>query len=569
MLSPGQTIDRYTVDSVIGHGGTAVVYLVRHNQLGSQHALKVLSLSSGAIRKRLLREGRVQAALQHTNIVSVTDVLDVGGNPGLLMEHIDGPALDQAMRRYKIGLRDALILFRGIVAGVRAAHREGLVHRDLKPANVLLFRSPEGFVPKVTDFGLAKVVVGRGSELGQTRQGIAMGTPAYMAPEQIHDARAVDQRADIFSLGCLLYELTTRSRAFPGDQALEIYNNIVGGRYTPPEEINPDLPDAIIQAIDGCLITDRERRIPDCDTLLKVLGGRQTWEIVPHPIPDEVLPTEEVPRDAPDMPIATGNTIPQGGTPAPAPPRGAGTASVSGQPSTSVSSATPVDVSDTFDPDVVDGTLGGDIGSRRRGAWLVPVLLVAAVLVLVVGLGGILLTVGVGAAVVSVPGTEGPPLAIDGASGAAGPGPTPAEPIPIEGGTEAGGVVVDPVPDADVDPDSDSPPDTAAVVTPVSDDIPQPGSAEAIPEPPPRPTPVATTGVVRISSVPLTVELMVDGQDHGRTPKKLDLEPGAHLVKVRSDGRTAEFPIFVKAGEDARWCYSFPDKASSRGRCSQ
>ena len=105
------------------------------------------------------------------------------------------------------------------------------------------------------------------------------------------------------------------------------------------------------------------------------------------------------------------------------------------------------------------------------------------------------------------------------------------------------------------------------IVREVRDDVPQPGAREAIPDPPdPRPV-VASTGVVRISSVPLTVELSVDGIDKGRTPKKLDLKPGAHMVQVRSDGRSAEFPIYVKAGEDARWCYSFPDKASNRGKC--
>ncbi|MFT7519589.1 MAG: serine/threonine protein kinase, partial [Kiritimatiellia bacterium] len=318
MLNKGQTIDRYTVDSVIGHGGTAVVYLVKHNQLGSQHALKVLSLTSGAIRERLLREGRVQAAMQHNNIVTVTDVLNVEGAPGLLMEHVDGPSLDLAMKRYKIALPDAQTLFRGIVSGVREAHRHGLVHRDLKPANVLLFPSPEGFVPKVTDFGLAKVVVGRTAEVGQTRQGIAMGTPAYMAPEQIRDARSVDKRADIFSLGCILYELVTRQRAFPGEQALEIYNNIVAGRYTPPEELVPSLPMALIEAIDGCLVLDREDRIPDCETLLQVLAGQIQWDAGDHLVHDDVLPTEEVARDVPVIPIAMRKI-----TPGPAVPRNA------------------------------------------------------------------------------------------------------------------------------------------------------------------------------------------------------------------------------------------------------
>ena len=530
MLSPGTHIDRYTVDSIIGSGGTAVVYLVRHNQLGSSHALKVLSLSSGAIRARLLREGRVQAALQHNNIVTVTDVLDIGGNPGLLMEHIDGPALDMAMKRFKITLADALILFKGIVSGVRAAHAHGLVHRDLKPANVLLFRSAEGFIPKVPDFGLAKVLVGQGADLGSTRQGIAMGTPAYMAPEQVRDARAVDQRADLFSLGCILYELVTRARAFPGDQALEIYNNIVIGRYTPPEEIVPDLPDAVIQAIDGCLVLDRERRIPDCDTLLAVLAGRVQWEAVPHPIPDEVMPTEEISRDAPDMPVAL-----RKGTPPPIPREGS--------PQPDLSSAA---------HDRSDGTLGGDISleppnRRPWAAWvgggLAVTLLLGAV---VVGLG-----LGVGALLKARR--------------------APAELDAISLGEVVKPVVDDPVPEAAVDPPVDVPepveptppapepePLTPVAEPAVDDDPPQPSRFSPAP-------PVAAE--VKLLSVPRTVELSVDGVDLGRTPKKTALPTGSHRVQVRSGSDRREFTIHVKESGANTWCYSFETGAAVAGKC--
>ena len=125
MLDTGQNVDRYTVDSIIGYGGTAVVYLVKHVQLSTVHALKVLSVSSGAIRERMLREGRVQAALTHPNVVAVSDVLDVDGSPGLLMEYIEGPSLEEALKDFRISLEDAIILFRGIVLGVHAAHETG------------------------------------------------------------------------------------------------------------------------------------------------------------------------------------------------------------------------------------------------------------------------------------------------------------------------------------------------------------------------------------------------------------------------------------------------------------
>jgi serine/threonine-protein kinase len=137
-LAPGEIIDRYTVLSLLGEGGMAAVYAVRHNTLGSRHALKLLKIENEGIQRRLVAEGQVQASLRHPNIVSVTDVLIVDGQIGLLMEHIDGPALDAWLREHRPSQKDALALFRGILAGVSRAHRAGLVHRDLKPGNVLL-----------------------------------------------------------------------------------------------------------------------------------------------------------------------------------------------------------------------------------------------------------------------------------------------------------------------------------------------------------------------------------------------------------------------------------------------
>ena len=172
MLAPGDTIDRYEVRERIGAGGTAVVYHVTHVALGTEHALKVLSVTSPVIRDRMLQEGRVQASLRHLNVVAVTDVLDVNGAPGLLMEHIEGPSLEAALEKFQIPLASAEALFVGIVNGVRQAHHHGLVHRDLKPANVLLASTPDGFVPKVTDFGLAKVIAEAGAVgTGHTRAG--------------------------------------------------------------------------------------------------------------------------------------------------------------------------------------------------------------------------------------------------------------------------------------------------------------------------------------------------------------------------------------------------------------
>src|SRR5690606_39000326 len=125
----------------------------------------------------------------------------------LVMDLVDGPSLDDLMYQRRLSVAEVDELARGILAGVAEAHRHGFVHRDLKPANVLLKPIPGGFTPKVADFGIVKALEVSGDGMHATRVGVAMGTPRYMAPEQVRDAKSVDQRADVFSLGAMFYEM--------------------------------------------------------------------------------------------------------------------------------------------------------------------------------------------------------------------------------------------------------------------------------------------------------------------------------------------------------------------------
>ena len=222
-LEPCVRIDRYEVVRPLGQGGMAVVVEVRHLDLGTRHALKVLQVHAPWLHARLLTEGRIQASLRDNHVCRVTDVIRVGDAPGLVMELVDGPPLELLLANYQPNLDQIDHLARGILAGVRAAHAAGLVHRDLKPANILLEISEQEdqVIPKVADYGLAKTL----GELGSggrntTRSGATLGTPSYMAPEQFRNAKYADQRADLFSIGCILYELVTGMRPFAGETPL-------------------------------------------------------------------------------------------------------------------------------------------------------------------------------------------------------------------------------------------------------------------------------------------------------------------------------------------------------------
>lgn len=264
-LTTGMHIDRFVVEATLGRGGMATVVRVRHRALGTTHALKVLHLGHHALRERLIDEGRVQARLAHPNVVAVTDVLDIDGMPGLLMEYVHGPTLEEVLRRYgRLPVWIVERLVPGILNGVAAAHAANVVHRDLKPGNVLLQTQGNRVVPKVADFGLVKLL---DDPSGRTASGVAMGTPNYMAPEQIRDARAVDPRSDIFAMGAILYELVTGRRAFPEENPLAVIVDIAEGNYEPVVARAPEAPEHQVATIQRALQLDPDDRFASCEEL--------------------------------------------------------------------------------------------------------------------------------------------------------------------------------------------------------------------------------------------------------------------------------------------------------------
>ena len=266
-LEPGDAVGAYVVQDLLGQGGMAAVYRVRHEKLGSQHALKVVTVPSRSVMRRLMVEGKVQARVVHRNIVNVTDVIEVEGCPGLVMEYVRGPSLHELLYSEPLPVPVVDGLVRGLLRGLAAAHRDGVVHRDLKPANVLVALEDGALVPKIADFGLVKELQGDPSG---TRSGAMMGTPQYMAPEQIRSAKDVDERADLFAIGAILYELLTGAQAYPGDDLLDVFNRIAAGDRPP---LPPDLPSRMRTAIDAALEVDLEDRIGSAEALLALWCG--------------------------------------------------------------------------------------------------------------------------------------------------------------------------------------------------------------------------------------------------------------------------------------------------------
>lgn len=181
-ITPGTQLDRYLIQGILGEGAMAVVYQAQHAELGSLHAIKRLKIPSRQVQERLVQEGRLQSSLQHPNVPSVTVLLTVDGAPALVMEFVAGPTLADLMVSQTLTMDQRDALARDLLKGVAAAHAHVLVHRDLKPANVLVAVTDDSLVPKVADFGLAKIMEGDEPQAAMTRTGATMGTPAYMAP---------------------------------------------------------------------------------------------------------------------------------------------------------------------------------------------------------------------------------------------------------------------------------------------------------------------------------------------------------------------------------------------------
>jgi eukaryotic-like serine/threonine-protein kinase len=270
-LKVGDIVDRYVVEGLVAEGGTAAIYRVRHAQLGSLHALKVLRIVFDSLRQRTVTEGRIQARVRHPNLVPVTDILSIHDVPALVMDYVDGPTFEDWLSSGERPLEQLDAIARGILEGVAFAHEAGLVHRDLKPSNIILARDGIRLVPRIVDFGLAKAIDMEHDNA--TRSGAMMGTLEYMAPEQIVDSKNVDARADLYSVASMLYEALVGQTPYSGANLVERHSRGVVDDYLEIGTLRPELDARMIRAVSAGLRGKLEDRVPDARTLLALWIG--------------------------------------------------------------------------------------------------------------------------------------------------------------------------------------------------------------------------------------------------------------------------------------------------------
>ena len=261
------TVGKYRVVRELGDGGMGIVYLADDPDGRRQVAVKVMKPDRAAIpsaRQRFLREARSAMAIEHDHVVPIYQVEENGDCPFLVMPVLRGESLEVRLARESL-LPIELVLKVGqeIALGLAAAHEKGLVHRDAKPANTWLEGDPASPDPstqvrrvKVLDFGLARVA---DSTDGLSSTGTVVGTPAYMAPEQA-DGRAVDARADLFSLGAILYRMATGRRAFDGPTTTAVLTAIATHNPPPPNQVNPAIPPSLSTLVMRLLEKDPRKR---------------------------------------------------------------------------------------------------------------------------------------------------------------------------------------------------------------------------------------------------------------------------------------------------------------------
>lgn len=286
----GTVVDKYTIVRMLGRGGMGAVYEARHARLARRVAIKFL-LPEFAVNREILRrfenEAKAAGGLEHPNLAAVTDFgYADDGAPYLVLDYLEGQDCAKLLRREGcLSVSRAANIVVQACRGLAIAHKTAIIHRDLKPENLFVTDAGDGTdLIKVLDFGIAKLRASDASVV--TGTGATFGTAYYMSPEQARGAGEVDPRTDVWSLGIVLYELLSGRKPFEGEQFLQIIYQILSADPIPLATLRPDLPPALVEAVESALKKDVAERSPSVLTLAEALapfaGSRTAQESTPR-----------------------------------------------------------------------------------------------------------------------------------------------------------------------------------------------------------------------------------------------------------------------------------------------
>jgi serine/threonine-protein kinase len=280
---------KYRVESVLGQGGMGAVFAARNAMTGKRVAIKWLlpEHAASVTRERLLREAQIAASIDHPNVVDIYDVGEHQGGLFLVMEYLRGRPLSEVLaERGRLDPHELIALLVPAMRGVHAAHVAGVIHRDLKPENIILSESDGQIVPKVLDFGVSKTNAASAVPASSlTRTGALVGTPHYMALEQVDGSNAIDTRTDVYAFGVLLYRALTGHFPFDGSSLGEVILKIGTKEAVPMRMLRPELPPGLDAVVLRALARDRHKRFKDLEEFARAMmpfSGRADASTADH-----------------------------------------------------------------------------------------------------------------------------------------------------------------------------------------------------------------------------------------------------------------------------------------------